>query len=90
MKSVIVLSVLLTALLAAPAFAQKKDRDATSTGIMEKQRQKEMEEWRAKGEQYMKDQEAAQQKRKACSTKAREQKLHRKKRRDFMKDCMAA
>jgi len=90
MKSEIVLSVLLSALLVAPAFAQKKDRDTTSTGIMEKQRQKEMEEWKAKGEQYMKEQEAVQKKRKACSTKAKEQKLHLKKRRLFMKDCMAA
>jgi psiF repeat len=90
MKSVIVLSVLLSALLVAPAFAQKKDRDTTSTGIMEKQRQKEMEEWKAKGEQYMKEQEAVQKKRKACSANAKVQKLHLKKRQRFMKDCMAA
>ena len=68
MKSVIVLSMLLSVLAAAPALAQKKDRDATSTGIMEKQRQKEAEEWRVKGEKYMQEQEAAQKKRKgACS-----------------------
>jgi hypothetical protein len=90
MKSVIALSMLLSVLAAAPALAQKKDRDATSTGIMEKQRQKEAEEWRVKGEKYMQEQEAVQKKRKACSLKAKEQKLHFKKRRDFMKDCMAA
>lgn len=90
MKSVVVLSILLSTLAAAPAFAQKKDRDTTSTGIMEKQRQKEMEEWKAKGEQYMKEQDAVQKKRKACSAKAKERKLRFKKRRDFMTGCMAA
>jgi hypothetical protein len=90
MKSVIALSVLLSVLAAAPAVAQKKDRDTTSTGIMEKQRQKEAEEWRIKGEKYMQEQDAAQKKRKACSLKAKEQKLRFKKRRDFMKGCMEA
>ena len=90
MKSVIALSVLLSALLVVPAVAQKKDRDATSTAIMERQRQKELEEWRTKGEKYMKEQELVQKKRKDCSAKAKKQKLHFKKRRDFMKDCMAA
>ena len=90
MKSVIALSMLLSVLVAAPALAQKKDRDATSTGIMEKQRQKEAEEWRVKGEKYMQEQEVAQTKRKACSLKAKEQKLRFKKRREFMKDCTAA
>ena len=57
---------------------------------MEKQRQKEAEDWRVKGEKYMQEQEVAQTKRKACSLKAKEQKLRFKKRREFMKDCTAA
>jgi hypothetical protein len=90
MKCVITLSMLLSVLVAAPAIAQKKDRDATSTGIMEKQRQKEMDEWRTKGEQYMKEMDVVQKKRKACSLKAKQQKLRFNKRRLFIKDCMAA
>jgi hypothetical protein len=90
MKTTFLLSVLLSIVITAPVLAQKKERDATSTGIMEKQRQKEMEEWRTKGEQYMKEQEAVQKKRKACSAKSKEQKLRFKKRRLFMRDCMAA
>jgi hypothetical protein len=84
------LSVLVSVAVATPALAQKKDRDATSTGIMEKQRQKEADEWRVKGEKYMQEQEVVQKKRKACSAKAKEEKLRLTKRRDFMRGCMAA
>ena len=88
MRALLMLSVLVS--FATPALAQKKDRDATSTGIMEKQRQKEADEWRVKGEKYMQEQEAVQNKRKACSVKAKEQKFRLTKRRDFMRGCMAA
>ena len=84
------LSVLVSVAVAAPAFAQKKDRDATSTGITEKQRQKELDEWRTKGEKYMQEQEVVQKKRKACSATAKEQKFRLTKRRDFMRGCMTA
>ena len=90
MRALLMLSVLVSVAVATPALAQKKDRDATSTGIMEKQRQKEAEEWRIKGEKYMQEQEAVQNKRKACSVKAKEQKFRLTKRRDFMRGCMAA
>ena len=90
MRALLMLSVLVSVAVATPALAQKKDRDATSTGIMEKQRQKEADEWRVKGEKYMQEQEVAQKQRKACSTRAKEQKLRLTKRRDFMRGCMAA
>ena len=89
MRALLMLSVLVS-VVATPALAQKKDRDATSTGITEKQRQKELDEWRVKGEKYMQEQEVVQKKRKACSAKAKSQKLRLKKRRDFMRGCMAA
>ena len=63
MRALLMLSVLVSVAVATPALAQKKDRDATSTGIMEKQRQKEADEWRVKGEKYMQEQEAVQNKR---------------------------
>jgi Ni/Co efflux regulator RcnB len=90
MRALLTLLVLVSVAVAAPAFAQKKDRDATSTGITEKQRQKELDEWRTKGEKYMQEQEVVQKKRKACSATAKEQKLRLTKRRDFMRGCMAA
>jgi Ni/Co efflux regulator RcnB len=90
MRALLMLSVLVSVAVAAPAFAQKKDRDATSTGIAEKQRQNELDEWRIKGEKYMQEQEVVQKKRKACSAKAKDQKLRLTKRRDFMRGCMVA
>lgn len=88
MKRVIVLSVLLSAIAAVPAQAQKKDPANTTTGQMQQQRQKEMEDWKAKGEKHLAEQAVVQAKRKDCAAQAKVQKLHLKKRRDFMKQCM--
>ena len=72
-----------------PAQAQKKDPATTTTGKMEEQRRKEMEDWKAKGDKYFAEQAIVQKKRKDCSLQAKEQKLHFKKRRDFIKQCMS-
>lgn len=57
---------------------------------MEKQRQTEMAEWKAKGEQCVKEREAVRKKPTAYSAKAKERKLRFTKRRDVLKGCRAA
>ena len=78
------------AVLAAPAFAQDAASKRATISEQEKQkREQELRDWTEKNRASMEQQLQAKKKRDACAREAKVQKLHFKKRRDFIKACVA-